>query len=491
MADIEGFRLSQQQRRVWAFHESPAARSVAVAEFEEPPDHEVLATGLRRVVDRHEVLRTSFVTVPGRRLPLQVPGVGQEVVVRSIESGADGSEAVEFAARLAHELPLDVTKAVTLGAILVVSPTRTLLGLAVSALAADGASTALIIEELLGALRDSGSGSSSASAPDGIRYVSYAAWQERETQGASGLPAQLSAEEELAECLQVRLPFQQTVLWRVTGESGFTVGVLASGRTVDGLADAVGPFARLLPVQVGIDAHTTLGELAKATRQGVVAALADEHRFAWPDGADFGDLIFPFAFLHEITPEVPDLLVLDSLPDRFVAGLVLCEAADAVRLELRYATAVLPEAFARSIARQLEAIVVNEPQSLDSLIGHVGVTAAPVASTEPGPVAAAPGELVHEMVLRAADRTPDSVAVHDGERQVSYAELAGQVRRWRRLLSASGVAEGSRVVLLLDRTADLLAVPIAAMALGATFVPLDPATGAERLSQVFAECAPA
>src|SRR5437764_1904087 len=74
MHPVEGFRLSPQQKRLWLLHadRSPAYRAQGVIEIEGTLDRAALGAALRQVVERHEILRTTFQRLPGTTLPVQV-----------------------------------------------------------------------------------------------------------------------------------------------------------------------------------------------------------------------------------------------------------------------------------------------------------------------------------------------------------------------------------------------------------------------------------
>ena len=72
---IEGFRLSPQQRRLWALQESDGSQAYrvrCVVRIEGELDAVTFAAALRRVIARHEILRTKFQRLPGVLLPVQV-----------------------------------------------------------------------------------------------------------------------------------------------------------------------------------------------------------------------------------------------------------------------------------------------------------------------------------------------------------------------------------------------------------------------------------
>ncbi|MEV7672053.1 amino acid adenylation domain-containing protein [Streptomyces sp. NPDC088752] len=82
---------------------------------------------------------------------------------------------------------------------------------------------------------------------------------------------------------------------------------------------------------------------------------------------------------------------------------------------------------------------------------------------------------------RRAER-PDAVAVVERSRSVTYAELDARADRVAALLAARGVGAESVVGVAVPRSADTVATVLAAMKLGAAFLPLDLVHPADRLA---------
>ncbi len=72
-------------------------------------------------------------------------------------------------------------------------------------------------------------------------------------------------------------------------------------------------------------------------------------------------------------------------------------------------------------------------------------------------------------------RTPDAVAVVDGDRELRYTELAAAAARVGRRLAAAGVPAGTLVGLRMPRGADLVAAVLGILGRGCAYVPVDPA----------------
>ncbi|MEU2509984.1 amino acid adenylation domain-containing protein [Streptomyces sp. NPDC007863] len=82
---------------------------------------------------------------------------------------------------------------------------------------------------------------------------------------------------------------------------------------------------------------------------------------------------------------------------------------------------------------------------------------------------------------RLAER-PDAVAVVDRARSVTYAQLDARADRLARLLAARGAGAESVVGVAVPRSVDMVAAVLAALKLGAAFLPLDLAHPADRLA---------
>ncbi|MFD3774833.1 amino acid adenylation domain-containing protein [Streptomyces sp. NPDC058612] len=102
-------------------------------------------------------------------------------------------------------------------------------------------------------------------------------------------------------------------------------------------------------------------------------------------------------------------------------------------------------------------------------------------------VAVEPDECVHRLFEEHARRTPDAVAVVDGDRRTTYGELERGAERVARRLRAMGVGPEVRVGLCGPRSADTIAALLGVLKAGGAYVPLDPANPVDRLRFVIAD----
>ncbi len=89
-----------------------------------------------------------------------------------------------------------------------------------------------------------------------------------------------------------------------------------------------------------------------------------------------------------------------------------------------------------------------------------------------------------------AERTPDAVAVIDGDVEVSYADLDARANRLAARLAARGASPDAVVAVALGRGAELMAAVLAVLKAGAAYLVLDPAQPAGRLASILDDAEP-
>ncbi|MDG4764528.1 amino acid adenylation domain-containing protein [Solwaraspora sp. WMMD406] len=87
-------------------------------------------------------------------------------------------------------------------------------------------------------------------------------------------------------------------------------------------------------------------------------------------------------------------------------------------------------------------------------------------------------------------RTPDAVAVVDGQRRLSYADLDRASARLAASLRGRGVGRGAVVAVALDRSWQAVAALLAVLRCRAAYVPVDPAYPPARRAMIIADAAP-
>lgn len=97
--------------------------------------------------------------------------------------------------------------------------------------------------------------------------------------------------------------------------------------------------------------------------------------------------------------------------------------------------------------------------------------------------------VLHDLVVDSAARDPDALAVADGERSITYGELADRAARTARLLiDRCGVRRGDRVGVHAEKSIEAIVAIYATMLAGAAYVPLDPTAPAARIAFILGNC---
>src|SRR4051794_5911875 len=81
-----------------------------------------------------------------------------------------------------------------------------------------------------------------------------------------------------------------------------------------------------------------------------------------------------------------------------------------------------------------------------------------------------------DIVADVASRAPNDVAMSDSVRSVSYGALQARTARLAGLMIDRGVRPGDVVLIMLERSVELVEAMIAVWRAGAAFLPVDPAS---------------
>jgi len=378
---IQGFRLSPQQRHVWLLHQMQRLQSCCVF-------GEILITGhldlesfkesFQAVVNRHEILRTTFQRLPGMVFPLQVIAEEHKVSIcerdlAKLSQEAREAEVESFFWQL-KERSFDFKERPPFCAyILTASPTEHILLLCFSALIADGPSLVQAVSELSAFYLASELSKEPGNLANSVmQYADIAEWQNELLEAgsysngreywqsrrttvnpktdfsflghqhaenkqdtvfnsrsvATNMESSLVAKvESAAQGLGVSvasflLAAWQILLWRITGQQDLTVGVIGNGRRYDELSTAVGPLSKHLPLLVSIKGGDPFNEILNRVSESLNEAYQWQEYFTWgEESSDENCLLEPgcaFLFGFEEWPEVYSGSVSFSLSKRYV-----------------------------------------------------------------------------------------------------------------------------------------------------------------------------
>ena len=561
MADttIEGFGLSPLQNHLWRLAGADANRigstSIRVR-IRGTIDAEAVREALLAVQARHEILRTAFPLLPGTHVPVQSILDEGRLRFERADLGAEGQDDRERETRLvALETELgqpgfDVQEGDVLHACLarLADDDHTLI-LVQPSLAADVASLWNLASEVVREL--AGVGAEDASEVDDdeesagpMQYADIAQWLHEnfesedaqeglrfwravEPSAAHGLrlplgfdrggdatapatqtrpvdPATWTALEQLAASSGTSLDAVLFSAWQVViarlGElDKLVTGHVSTGRSYEGLDQALGLFARALPIRVELSSEEPFAELVRRVERSLQTATEWHELFDFERaGGRAGDSL-PISFaLHperaplQIGPLQLELEQQNDSGEPFRVRLRVDGAARRwhVDYDPRWldaeAAAVLLDQVA-TLARhastrpeqptgELELVSDLERERLLEVFASEPPLAIPASCSEDATAT------IDALIAAQASRTPDATAVSAEGRSLTYAELNTHAERLARHLRELEVGPGVFVGLYLDRSVEMLVGLLGVLKAGAAYLPLPPGYPAERIS---------
>ena len=425
---IEGFRLSPQQRRLWLLQEdSPAYRTQCALLFEGSLDVEKLKTVVNRIVNRHEALRTTFHQPPGLRVRLQVVAESSAPSWRFVDVSnltvdqqqARFEELFRDEGRRHYDLEQDSTLHCSLVS---QSSDRHILLLSLSALCADAWTLRNLSDEIVEAYASPGGEEDDEEA---MPYAQVAEWQNGLLEDADGEAGRQYWRQRIAAAnTTLTLPFEhespaktrfepevfafsidphlvdkldgvvaqhdvsladfllacwQTLLWRLTGSPEIVVGRSSHCRKYDELRGAFGLLAKTVPIWTQLNGRLSFNELLRHVCETTRKAETWQEYFSWEDSgaaadADRQPRFFPLCFDFEVWPEsrrAGDISVSFfkryECIDRFKIRLSCIRANRSLSAELHYDPACFQIEHLKPIARNFARLlesVVENPAAM-------------------------------------------------------------------------------------------------------------------------------
>jgi amino acid adenylation domain-containing protein len=545
---IEGLRLSPQQKHLWSLQPHDRAqtyRAQVAVRIDGRLDVACLIAAVDQVVQRHEILRTTFCCLPGMTIPLQIineSGAPVVTVDHFDELGAD--EEVENLSdemrRRAFDLKCGPVTQVSLAKI---SPARNFLLIAAPAMNADAAGLRNLVQEIrrqyLSVLNDE------SVEGEPIQYADSAEWHNdlledperaegraywREQDFSAAALLQLPYAVQRAEATEftpdfittrfehmaaldklaqqhnssasfVLLACWQVLLWRLTAQPQIVVGCAVDGRAHEELKPALGLFQRYLPARSDLHEDLRFSELMKQLGRTVREGREYQEYFTWDETGDAGDSgaassagYFPICFEYVEPAEsyeaggVKFNVVQEyACTERYEVKLSCVRGGDGVRVELHYDAGRYEQADMERLGAQYQRLVAsvlcNEQEKVSEL-EVVSEREREQQLTQWNETAVAyegTATSIVELFEQRVAATPEAVAVVCGAEQLTYAELNERANQLGHYLRRMGVGPEVRVGLCVERSVGMVVGVLGILKAGGAYVPLDASYPAERL----------
>ncbi|MFH8336565.1 non-ribosomal peptide synthase/polyketide synthase [Streptomyces sp. AM6-12] len=292
----------------------------------------------------------------------------------------------------------------------------------------------------------------------------------------------------------------QAYLARLSGAEDIAVGTVTSGRDRPETQALVGFFVNTLVLRSRAEAGAPFSGFLIAVRETVLDAFAHQDvpfervvDEVQPVRDTSRSPLFQVMVVLQNTPaaglDLPGLDVTDVEPDSDQAAFDLTlEFAETGSGELHglltYNTDLFDPATAERMARQLgtllHAVAADPDRPLGALPLASDAELTALLDQGRGTFRPVPERTLPELFERQAARTPDAVALLDGDRELSYAEVDRAANRLAHRLIRDGVGPERVVALALPRSAATVVAQLAVTKAGGAFLPVDPNYPEER-----------
>ena len=298
-------------------------------------------------------------------------------------------------------------------------------------------------------------------------------------------------------------------LHRETGAAELPVGMPVANRSRAEIEGLIGFFVNTLVLRADLADAPDLTSLLARSRDTVLSALSHQdipferlvdelalprnpHRppllrvvLQFQVARGGGGLEFPGLSLEPFAAAGADAAKFDLVVD-------LTERAGGVFGAFRYDSDLFDAATVARLADHFTTLLAAWIEEPERRLGDLPLLAPAerhqlLVEWNPVPGGMAAGMPLHRRFEAQVDRAPEAPALILGGEQLSYGELDRRANQLARHLRATGVRPGDRVALLLERSTEMVVALIATLKAGAAYVPLDPASPAERLSFTLAD----
>lgn len=558
----EGFTISLQQERLWSLQtkQEKTYISQATIRIEGALDPLVLRRAFALVVQKHEVLRTTFRTVPGLSFPLQTIKEQEDDVQWDI---ADLSQMEEYEQTLALKKLLTALSEYGFDyehgplyrvALVTLSSTRYELLVVLSALCVDAVSLQHLTSELSRAYASILQ--KHVFDQDILQYADFAAWQEEIVKGEEADEGRRYwKREDLSAFTQMQLPFEKhlyipkvgtsqtysfqidspvvecvtalakkytcslstllftcwhTLLWRLTNQQLQTLSFVVDGRHYEELQEALGLFARSVPVTGNLTAQKPFCQLLRETQQKLLEVTQWQDFFQWKaptmdiQASGANDLLYiPAGFAWTVQPPVIQsadvtFQLRGQLAEVDYSHLKLeCVQTDAsIQTYLHYNASLfasediasLQDSFLTLLQSILDApeealsklTILSEATRL-KILKQFNNTSVTHAHPLPLPLAFE-GQVA---------KTPDAPAVRFHDQVWTYKELNTQANHLAAYLRRQGIGLEARVGICMERSLELVVALLGVLKVGGTYIPIDPEYPEDRIHFMLKDAEPA
>ncbi|BAT56666.1 amino acid adenylation domain-containing protein (plasmid) [Nostoc sp. NIES-3756] len=501
-----------------------------------------LKLSFQEIINRHEILRTTFTTVDGKPVQVIHPSPDFQLSV-DVEKADSVWELVIKEARR----PFDLTRDLLIRANLFrLSETEHILLINLHHIVCDGWSFSIFLQELGTLYTAFASGQISPLPNLPIQYADFAVWHRQWLEGEireqqlaywqqqlKGLPPILplptdyprpavssyqgarhflNLSESLTQQLKelsrregttlfmTLLAALDTLLFHYTGQVDIAIGSLFANRHHPELENMLGFFTNTIVLRTDLSGLPSFRQLLQRVREVTLGAYTHQDlpfeelvRTLQPDRDLNQNSLVQVVFNLQNTPaspwQVPNLalthLSLDNKTVKFDLFLELTETPTGLTGYFEYSTDLFTASTITRMADHLQKLltqIVANPEQRISDISLLTTTELQLLHQWNQTQADFPKQCIHQLFEAQVELTPDAIAIEFVGQFLTYQQLNQRANQLAHYLQSLGVEPNVFVGICMERSPLMVIALLAILKAGGAYIPLDPAYPKERLA---------
>ncbi|MCC5644523.1 amino acid adenylation domain-containing protein [Nostoc sp. CHAB 5824] len=539
--NVAGYRLSPQQEHLWKL-QSVTQESYYIAQcavsIDGKLDVEILKKSLQDVVNQYEILHTSFRCLSAMTIPVQVIAASQDISINYYDwSDFDAEDKDNQIDLLLNQhksensnfAQIDLIKFLTAQHILLVS---------LPAMIADAVGLRNFVDEV--SRFYTATINNEELSDEVLQYADIAEWQhELLTAEEANLGKAYWEKQELLNCFDVRLPFEQQVskgiafepqtfrltiakkllvdiekisqnqtdyladflltcwqiiLWRNLDNPDIVSGRFYDGRKYEELQAAIGLFAKYLPIASRLQPDLSFNQLCQQVQESVSEGFQWQDYFSWQEysknlAVDF----FPYCFefteqAHQkcTEPVTFNFYKEYACIDIFKLKLSCIRLEKDLFVDFSYDANLFKTEAIQRLALQFQQLLSSVTRNPNAVISDLEILSDRelhqlLFEFNNTQIDYDRSQFIHQLFEAQVERTPNHIAVVFDNQQLTYCELNERANQLAHYLHKLGVKPEVLVGICVERSLSMTIGILAILKAGGAYLPLDPTYPSERL----------
>ncbi|AUB41615.1 Glutamate-1-semialdehyde aminotransferase [Nostoc flagelliforme CCNUN1] len=532
---ISGFRIAPQQKRLWNLQQNSSAFcSQASILIEGNLKPEILQKATGDVVNRHDILRTSFYCLPGIKTPVMVVADNSSFNSEYLDlSGllqediSTNTQELLWKARQEYQ---NISQVSPLSLYLIkLSDTQHILIISLPALCADTRTIKNLVNQISQAYSHCCQGKTLSE--EYVQYVQFSEWQNQLLEDEDAEEAQEYWQQQKTSSLAVlKLPNERQVnnqqfvtdseqlvisqelydkiyyfaqkydkttdvillacwhilIYRLTGESEIVIGTASDRREYEELDNVLGLLATWLPIKTKFTSNLNFIEVLAAVGQTLENAAEWQDYFV-PEAVEQDKLIaFPIGFEFENISETKfgntevtfALQEIYSFIEPFKVKLTCLQSNDSLVAKFYYDINYFSKETIQQLAKSFQVLLINFINNPHVPISKLGILSPSerqqlLVEFNQTKTDYQHDKCIHQLFEEQVEKAPDAVAVVFDNGELTYAELNREANQLAHYLQKLGVKPEVVVGICVERSPKFIISLLAVLKAGGAYLPLD------------------